>query len=179
MTTDVSQGGRPPLTQDEILDPNYDYHAPLDPIETVPPMPILQQSYSLAVRRCRFLHALQQGHSATWSARYAGIDHAQVYRHKQEYPSFAAAWASAVEFQAGDIWEDRLHAISQSDKHLGAAVTATIVGLKMRKRFVENAPVGNQPVQVQIINVVRGETTNTTTMIDNVPARAELPPPAD
>ena len=41
------------------------------------------------------------------------------------------------------------------NSQLGAAGVATIVGLKMRKRFVENAPGGTgAPVQVQVINVI-------------------------
>ena len=133
----------------------WDYLAPLDPLDSLPPISALQRLYSCPVRRARFIHALCQGHTATWAARYGGNSREQYYAWKTEYPDFAAAWQNAVDGAGGDIWEDRLLAISQQDTQLNAAGVATIVGLKMHKRFIENAPGGTgAPVQVQVINVV-------------------------
>ena len=131
----------------------WDYTAPLDPLDSLPSVPELQRLYSCEVRRARFIHALCQGHTATWSARYGGNSREQYYAWKTEYLDFAAMWQDAVEGAGGDIWEDRLLAISQQNSQLGAAGVATIVGLKMRKRFVENQ-VSGVPIQVQVINVI-------------------------
>ena len=129
------------------ISPDWDYHPPLDPLLGLPPAPALKRLYSAPIRRARFLHALHWGHTVTWSARYAGISYMTVYDWKKQFGEFELAWQTIVDGPAGDIWEEQL---LEHSKHYPVA---TIVGLKMRKRFIENQ-VSGVPVQVQVINVI-------------------------
>jgi len=129
----------------------WDYNAPLDPIDHVNASPLTGLTHP--IRRARFIHALHNGHTVRWACAYAGLDYSDTYRLKKKLTSFSEAWEAAQAGPGGDVWEDLLLSKAESDNP--ASVTAVIVGLKMHKRFVENAPGGTgAPVQVQVINVI-------------------------
>lgn len=96
-----------------------------------------------------------------------------MYDWQKEIPGFREAWKWAHDEAGGDIWEDQLLAHSKNFP------VATIVGLKMRKRFIENTgATGQTPIQIQIINVhAPGEPTIQT--IKAGPCIDLLSPPAD
>jgi len=95
-------------------------------------------------KRQAFLDSLADGYSASYSARSAGVTRQYVYHLRSLDPQFAADWDDALE-QGGDWGEDRLR-----DRIVKGDTIATIVHLKMRKRFIENPAIQIQTnVQVE------------------------------
>ena len=87
-----------------------------------------------ARKKGRFLQLLSEGRSVTYAADTVGIGRKTAYRWRGD-EAFAAAWDSAYA-EGGDWYEDRLR-----DQAEAGNTTATIVGLKMRGRFVERQQV--------------------------------------
>ena len=86
-------------------------------------------------KKAAFLQAVGQGSSVTFAAQAAGIHRRTVYLWRDQDPEFAKAWDEAKEAGA-DWYEDRLR-----DQAEVGNVTAIVVGLKMKKRFVEKQEV--------------------------------------
>lgn len=79
----------------------------------------------------RFLLSLAEGHSVTYAAKLIRIGRRTAYNWRATDMSFAQAWDEALE-SGGDTWEDLLFDLAKAGN-----VTAVIVGLKMRGRFIE------------------------------------------
>jgi len=95
-------------------------------------------------KRDVFLQHLSDGYSASYSARAAGVCRQYVYHLRQVDPEFVKDWEDAIE-QGGDWGEDKLR-----ERIVKGDTIATIVHLKMHKRFVENPAVQIQTnVQVE------------------------------
>ena len=94
-------------------------------------LPEKEQALARADKKIKLLALLGEGYSVTYSAKEAGISVRTVYDWKAKDADFATALKAAYE-EGGDWYEDKLS--SQADD---GNTTATIVGLKMHKRFIE------------------------------------------
>ena len=127
-----------------------------------------------ASKRGRFLQLLSEGHSVTYAAGKVDIGRKTAYRWRDD-EAFATAWDSAYE-EGGDWYEDRLR-----DQAEAGNTTATIVGLKMRGRFIERQQVEAKvegAINVNVDTLMKTFTVEELRAIrDELRVRGELQPP--
>lgn len=95
-----------------------------------------------------FLAALRDGYSVTAAAAAAGVGRRTVYDWRDKSPDFANDWEDAWE-SGGDWVEDKLR-----ERMEKGDTTAIIVGLKMRRRFIdrqEHTGEGGGEVKIRVI----------------------------
>ena len=98
-------------------------------------LPIHLNDGQRAIAMGKFIEAFAKGLTVKGAAKEAGVSRQTILEWRKRYPDFDEAYNGA--YEAGtDTYEDRLYTLAHSDNEKVAA-TATIVALKMRKRFVE------------------------------------------
>lgn len=108
-----------------------------------------------AQAKAAFLAALEDGCTASQAAEKAGRTRPWAYMARNEDPDFARAWDTLrpiVNEVQGDKAEERLITLASTAKNEMVRLTATIVDLKMRHRFVENA---RDPADVELLETAR------------------------
>jgi hypothetical protein len=104
------------------------------------------------LKKERFLQALADGHSVTFSAAAAGISRQGIYRWREADPAFAERWDEAWE-SGGDVYEEfNLEQARQGSR------PAIYNGLKMHRRIpqgVELSGPNGAPIAFTLADLIR------------------------
>ena len=107
----------------------------------------------VATDKATALEALRQGHTLSYAAGLIGLHRSSLDYWRREDLTFAKEVASALTESAGDVYEEHLLTASSSGNH----PVATIVGLKMKGRFVDKQEVHNKNLNLTIVSDLRSE----------------------
>ena len=107
-------------------------------------MKLAQDTFS-AKDKLRCLELAAQAHTLQYMATDIGVTRQALTRWRERDPEFDSSLTYALREAAGDHYESNLK--SQSDS---GNVTATIVGLKMKKRYVEVHHSDNRNININL-----------------------------
>ena len=100
------------------------------------------------------LEHLSKAHTLAYAAAQVGVRRQMLDFWRHEDAEFNAAVEYALRESAGDVYEE--HLLTQSKKGIP---TSTIVGLKMKKRFIEETKVTTQSLNLDVVADLRREFT--------------------
>ena len=114
------------------------------------------QAEAEAIQRAKdepiVLESLTEGHTLGFAAALVGVKRQALDRWRHENPEFDEAVAYALRESAADVYEE--HLLTESKKGIPAS---TIVGLKMKKRFVEETKVTSQNLDLHLVADLRDQ----------------------
>ena len=109
-----------------------------------------QAKQYLAEDKAKVYELLKEAHTVSFAAKAVGVNQEDIYKWRNADPEFDAACGFAMLQVAGDYYESNLRKQSNSGN-----VTATIVGLKMKGRFIEHTRVTSESVDLRLVADLR------------------------